>query len=177
MRGPSPWEVAVRWYPASTVGQGEAGPWEAGPAGCERVADDAPATHRSGGLEAVAGTAAGDGRVPVVERPVRVRLVQPVVELVELRQTEAVAGRPPVHLEAEDGRARISRLGAGCRDDPLERDEAVAAVRGGLVDEGLGLRRDGLAVDERALDEVLAHRADLPGVAGQVLGALVERRV
>src|SRR4029079_19692314 len=76
---------------------------------------------------AVAVAAAGHRRVPSGEGAVRVRLVQPVVPLVEAIGLDAVAF-PVVavlHRDAEDLRGRL-RLRPHA--DPLEPHELVAAV-------------------------------------------------
>src|SRR4029450_6215811 len=95
------------------------------PGRTKRAGQGGARPHRggeSGSPAAVAVAAAGHRRVPIGEGAVRVRLVQPVVPLVEAIGLDAVAvpGVDVLHRDAEDLRGRLRlRLHA----DPLERHE------------------------------------------------------
>src|SRR5581483_483578 len=119
-----------------------------------------------------------NGRVPHAERAGRVVLPDPGVQRVERREAEAVASRVQHERLAEQRRRRrMGRVPGGLEDDVLQRDQAHVAARVDLVDQRLGPGRvERAGLDERALDEVDAHRAGAglvdagqPGRVGQQL--------
>ena len=118
---------------------------------------------------------AGHPRVPVGEEALGVRLPEPEVDLVEVRQVVGVRCRNERQLLAEEARrvAPVRCVPGVLEDDVLDRHESIAAADARLVDERFRPERvERRVADQAALDVVLAHRAD----AG-VLGAALDRSV